>query len=61
MDDRVSKEMKLAIAKELVSSFVRGEAGKHIKPEQLGEVFKTVYQSLDDAFPEPEQRRIGLG
>lgn len=61
MDGRITKDMKYAVARELVSSYLRGEGGKNVRPEDLAKVFKTVYDSLDESFPEPEQRRVGLG
>lgn len=57
----VTKDTKLHMAKELVASYLQSEAGKGVKPEQLGELLKTVYKSLDEAFPEPGERKIGLG
>lgn len=61
MEDRVSKEIKLAAAKDIVASYLRGEGGKNIAPDQIGQLFKTVYSSVDQAIPDPEKRRVGLG
>jgi hypothetical protein len=61
MDDRISKEVKLAAAKDLVSSYLRGEGGKSVAPNQIGEIFKQVFTTIDETFPDPEKRRIGLG
>ena len=36
-DERVSKETKLHIAKELVASYVRSDASRDVRPEQLGD------------------------
>ena len=60
-DERVSKETKLHIAKELVASYVRSDASRDVRPEQLGDLFMTVFNKLDAAFPEPGERKIGLG
>ncbi len=59
--ERVSKEIKVLIAKDLVSSYVRGEGGKNVNPDQLGELFAKVYKSVEGALPDPEERKIGLG
>jgi hypothetical protein len=61
MDDRISKETKLSAARDLVASYLRGEGGKNVAPNQIGEVFKQVYTSIDQTFPDPEKRRVGLG
>jgi hypothetical protein len=61
MEDRVSKEQKLMIAKDIVGSYLRGEGGKNVSPDQIGDVFARVFESIDKVLPEPEKRRIGLG
>jgi len=61
MEDRVSKEQKLFVAKDLVASYLRGEGGRNVSPEQIGEIFGQVYNSIDQLVPDPEKRRIGLG
>jgi pyruvate/2-oxoacid:ferredoxin oxidoreductase alpha subunit len=61
MEERISKEIKLSAAKDLVASYLRGEGGKNVTPEQIGEVFKQVYNAIDQTFPDGEKRRIGLG
>lgn len=61
MDNRVSKEHKLIAAKDIVSSYLRGEGGKNVQPDQIGSLFNQVFSSIDQALPDPEQRRIGLG
>jgi hypothetical protein len=60
-DQRISKEQKLQVAKDIVSSYLRGDGGKNVTPDQLGPLFNQVFQSIDSAMPEPEKRRIGLG
>ena len=59
-EERVSRETKLAIARELVSSYVKGNAAD-VRPEQLGDLFLNVYKQINEAFPEPSDRKIGLG
>ncbi len=61
MDDRISKEQKVAVAKDIVCNYLRGEGGRSIGPDQLGELFTKVFNSIDAALPDPEKRRIGLG
>lgn len=61
MDDRVSKEQKLMAAKDIVSSYLKGEGGKHVQPDQIGHIFQQVFSSIDQTLPDPEKRRVGLG
>ena len=61
MDDRVSKEHKLLAAKDIVASYLRGEGGKHVQPDQIGGLFAQVFTSIDQNLPDPEKRRVGLG
>lgn len=61
MEDRISKETKLSAAKDLVANYLRGEGGKNVAPEQIGEIFRQVYSSIDQTFPDAEKRRVGLG
>lgn len=61
MDDRVTKEQKLMAAKDIVASYLKGEGGKNIAPDQIGQIFTQVYNSVDQAIPDPEKRRVGLG
>ncbi|MGE0199651.1 MAG: hypothetical protein AB7P76_01645 [Candidatus Melainabacteria bacterium] len=61
LDDSFSNETKLMVARELVASYVRGEAGKGVKPEDLGSLLKQVYNDIDKAFPKQEKRQVGLG
>ena len=61
MEDRVSKEHKLFAAKDIVASYLKGEGGKNVSPEQIGQIFTQVYSTIDQAIPDPEKRRVGLG
>ena len=61
MEDRVSKEVKLAIAKDLVASYLRGDGGKNVSPDQIGSLFQQVFSTIDQTVPDPEKRRVGLG
>ncbi|MDX2085441.1 MAG: hypothetical protein SFZ03_08645 [Candidatus Melainabacteria bacterium] len=60
MEDRVTKETKLMVAKDIVASYVRNN-NVNLSPEQLAQVFKDVYRTVDEVSPEAEKRKIGLG
>ncbi len=59
-DDQITRETKVSIASKLVASYVEGEGGKSVQPNQLAGLFLDVYKSIDEAFPEPEKRKVGL-
>ena len=61
MEDRIPKEQKLLAAKDIVASYLRGEGGKNVSPDQIGTIFTQVYNSIDQVIPDPEKRRVGLG
>jgi hypothetical protein len=61
MEDRVSKEQKLFAAKDIVASYLKGEGGKNVSPEQIGQIFTQVFNTIDETIPDPEKRRVGLG
>lgn len=61
MEDRVSKEQKLFAAKDIVSSYLKGEGGKNVSPDQIGQIFSKVFNTIDETIPDPEKRRVGLG
>ncbi|WP_373531305.1 hypothetical protein [Vampirovibrio sp.] len=61
MEDRVSKEQKLFAAKDIVASYLKGEGGKNVSPEQIGQIFSQVFNTIDETLPDPEKRRVGLG
>ena len=61
MEDRISKEQKLSVAKDILCSYLRGESGKNVSPDQIGQIFGQVYDSIDQRFPDPTKRRVGLG
>jgi hypothetical protein len=60
-EHRISKDQKFQAARELVASYLRGEGGKNVSPDQIGPLFMQVFKSVDETLPEPEKRRIGLG
>jgi hypothetical protein len=57
----VSKEQKLFAAKDIVASYLKGEGGKNVSPEQIGQIFSQVFNTIDETIPDPEKRRVGLG
>jgi hypothetical protein len=63
MEEKVSKEVKLAVARDIVSSYVRGvgASGNQVSPHQVCEMLKAVYETVETLCPEPERRRVGLG
>lgn len=68
MDDRVSGEAKLAAAKEIVATYIKSaviQDGEHsrrldISPDQICDLFKQVYNTIDETLP-AQQRKVGLG
>ena len=61
MEDRISKEQKLAAAKDIVASYLKGEGAKNVAPDQIGKVFTDVFNTIDTVIPDPEKRKVGLG
>lgn len=61
MDDRISKEQKLSAAKDIVASYLKGEGGKNVAPDQIGPLFSQVFNAIDQTLPDAEKRRVGLG
>lgn len=61
MEDRVTKEQKLQAAKDIVASYLKGEGGKNVAPDQIGHIFTQVFNTIDQTIPDPEKRRVGLG
>ncbi len=61
MEDRVTKEQKLFATKDIVASYLKGEGGKNVSPEQIGHIFSQVFNTIDQTIPDPEKRKVGLG
>lgn len=59
-EEQITRETKIKVASSLVASYVQGDGGKAVQPNQLAGLFLDVYKSLDEAFPEPEKRTVGL-
>ncbi len=68
MEDRVTREAKLHVAKDIVTTYIKsavvkeGENQQHLKltPQDICNLFREVYQAVDETVPE-NPRRIGLG
>ncbi len=61
MEHQITKEQKFLAAKDLLASYLKGEGGKQIAPDQIGHVFTQLFNSIDTALPDPEKRKVGLG
>lgn len=67
MEDRISREAKLNVAKEIVTTYIRSAVVKNgesqrleMSAEDVCRLFQQVYQAVDETVPNPE-RRVGLG
>lgn len=60
MEERVPREAKLNAAKDIVASYVRSEKGAALSPDEVCEMLRKVYGTVDDLVPDPDGRRIGL-
>lgn len=67
MEDRVSRETVLHITKDIVTAYIRSAVVKHgedqrleLSPEQICEVFKKVYSTVEETAPNVP-RKVGLG
>jgi len=60
MEDRVTKETKLNVTKDIVASYIKGDNNK-ISPDELCGLIKKVFSAIEDVVPEPERRKVGLG
>lgn len=57
--DRISREFKLLAAKDIVANFARSE--RNASADEICELFRKVYRTIDEVAPEPESRKVGLG
>ncbi|MBY0404236.1 MAG: hypothetical protein K2X66_10080, partial [Cyanobacteria bacterium] len=62
-DERVTREAKLAAAKEIVASYVKsaqiktGDSEKPaLSPQEVCDFFKSVYKTIDEVIPEAQPR-----
>lgn len=67
MEERVSKEMKLSATKDIVSSYIKASIKEGdrerpaLSPDEVCELFKKVYNTIDETIPSAEHRKVGLG
>ncbi len=59
MDQRVSKESKLDAAKAIVASYAKN-SNTSLSPDELCDVFKKVFATIDETLPAPDKGRVGL-
>jgi hypothetical protein len=62
-DSTVAKEIKLRVAGDILSSYVRGlgASGNTMTPADMADMLKALYTQIEALFPEPEKRKVGLG
>ena len=60
MEERVSKEVKLSAAKDIVASYVKNQQ-QSLTPTDICTLLRQVYQTIDDMLPIEERRKVGLG
>gem|GEM_PF-6070550 len=60
MDNNVSKEIKLVIAREVTAAYVRNESSKPT-PEDAAAMFKAIFNVVEELAPDAEKKKIGLG
>ncbi len=58
MREKMSRESKLHVAKDIVASYARGN--EKISADELCEILKKVYNAVDELVPDPDGHRIGL-
>jgi hypothetical protein len=57
----MTKDLKIAMAKEITAAYVRNEAAKPT-PEQAAEMLTTIYKAIEALSPdESSNRKVGLG
>jgi hypothetical protein len=63
LDEKVSKEAKLAAARDIVASYLRGAAASGNQPDvkYITDLFSSVYDTIEKKLPEGEKRKVGLG
>lgn len=62
--EKVAKDIKLNVAKDIVSAYVSSynkENEKKLSVNDVCEAFKQVYKTVDSLVPEQTDRKIGLG
>ncbi|MBX2860871.1 MAG: hypothetical protein KTR14_06535 [Vampirovibrio sp.] len=61
MEQNVTKEAKLSMAKDIVANYVRGEKSPGLSADEVCDMLKKVYTTIEEIAPEKEKRPIGLG
>lgn len=62
--DKVSKDIKLTIAKDIVNAYVSSynkENEKKLSVDEVCDALKKIYGTVNDLAPEQSDRKIGLG
>ena len=60
-EERISKETKIMVAKDLVCSYAQTEKGKSLDMDKMVELFESTYEKMNKVFPDPEKKSVGLG
>ncbi len=67
MEDRVSREVKLNAAKDIVTNYIRSAVVKNgenqkleLSVDEVCKLFTRVYETIDEAVPNVP-RKVGLG
>ena len=61
MEEHISRETKVQVAKDLVCSFAQTEKGKSLDMDGMLDLFESTYKKMDEVFPTPEKKSVGLG
>lgn len=57
----MTKELKIAMAKDITIAYVRNEAAKPT-PKEAAEMLTAMYEAIDKLAPgAPKDRKVGLG
>lgn len=62
--NKVGKDVKLNVAKDIVNSYVSSfnkDNEKKLSVEEVCEAFKKVYATVEEVVPSDTDRKIGLG
>jgi len=62
--EKVAKDIKLNVAKDIVNAYVSSynkENEKKLSVEEVCEAFKQIYKTVDQTVPDQTDRKIGLG
>ncbi|MGD9581953.1 MAG: hypothetical protein AB7V50_11315 [Vampirovibrionia bacterium] len=62
--DKVSKDIKLNIAKDITNAYVSShnkDNDNKLSVDDVCEAFKKIYSTVDKTIPDDSSRKIGLG